>query len=248
MKRWLGVVIAVLTGFFANAETVLFKTSTEYVTTGEVIEGGYNVDFTTNVQEIAGLQITVRSGETNQQINANSESFGINNVETIADEAARFEFDESLILSFNKTIEITQINFRFFEEGETFHISVDGEPDFLISYADLTSIGSDIIDTNLVVAANTEIRLFTNEQIGLESMDITVLGGAGEPALSLISSNGTTYVRAGFDGMATTNYVIQSCTNLVSNGWITVSAPFSADTNMAVDTIHESVFYRLNIE
>lgn len=67
----------------------------------------------------------------------------------------------------------------------------------------------------------------------------------GEPTLSFSDSNGTAYVLIDFNGTATTNYVLQSCGDMVSNIWITISAPFAADTNWVVEATNNAGFYRI---
>lgn len=239
------VVLGMLVGV-VDAETVLLSTSTNYISTGEAIEGTYNSALETNVQEIAGLVIRARTDATNHQINADSGSLGINNISTTSDKAARFETGEHLILSFSKDIEITQFNFRYFEAGESFVIASSNQADFVIEYDALSDKGSDFINTNLTVYANTEITLYviTSGNIGLEGLDLSVLGSSGDLVLSMERSNSMMQVSAGFDGTATTSYVLQSSTNLTSNVWNTISGTFSSDTNWVLETTNSAVWYR----
>jgi len=68
--------------------------------------------------------------------------------------------------------------------------------------------------------------------------------GIEELTLSFAHSNDTSYVAATFDGAATADYVLQSTDNLASNDWSTVSAPFTSDTNIVVETTNHCGFYR----
>jgi hypothetical protein len=233
-----------------GAQTVLFRTSTNYVTTGEAIEGIENTALATNVQEIAGLQITARSGDPEHRLNANSQSFGINNLATNADEAARFEAGEKMILSFDKSVVITNLDFRAFDAGEAFTVAVAGQAPVVVDYDGLDNKTSDHIATNISVSAGTEIEWFTTGtgEIGLESIGLEVSGNGGGVTLSLQPSNSTVYVIADFDGAATTNYVLQSSTNLVSNAWDTVSGTISSDTNISVDASPPASFFRIIVE
>ncbi|MDF7825404.1 hypothetical protein P4B35_15365 [Pontiellaceae bacterium B12227] len=248
MKRSVSTILIIflLVGI-TKAETVQFSTSTNYISTGEAIEGTYDMALQTNVQEIAGLLITARTDATNHQINADSGSLGINNTSTNADQAARFEAGETLILSFSKDVEITQFDFRYFDAGESFVIASSNQADFVIEYDALTDKGSDFIETNLTVTAGTEITLsvITSGNIGLEAMELSVVGGTGELFLSMEASNDWINIDVDFDGAAATNYVLQSCSNMVSNLWNTVSGTFNADTNWNFSTTNQCRFFRV---
>ena len=247
---WLVLLISGLVLGNSNAERVWFSTSTNYVTTGALLTGTKEIAVTTNVQEIAGLLITAGTTSSNYVLSANSRSFGVNTRSTTDDEASRFDAGEVLILSFNKAVEITFFDLRNFESGEYFTFSVDGQPDFVIDHDKQDSTGSDYLSTNLVIAAHTDVRLFatTTGNVGFEALDITVLEESRPLSLSLTMSNSTAYVFADFDGAATTNYVLQSSTNLTTNVWTTVSAAFAADTNLLIEADHDSVYYRVIAE
>lgn len=247
MKTVLGLMVIGLMAGSTQAGTVLMRTDGDYTTTGDLIEGAYNAPLTTNVQEIADLVITAYSGATNHQLNADSGSLGINNKSTTSDQAARFEAGEKLILSFNKDVEITQFDFRYFDAGESFVIASSNQADFIIEYDALSDKGSDFIHTNLTIMAETEITLFaiTSGNIGLEGLEMSVLGGSGNLVLSLAMSNSMSVVTADFDGTAAGTYVMQTSTNLASNVWNTVSAPFSSDTNWVIEATNRAEFYRV---
>lgn len=71
------------------------------------------------------------------------------------------------------------------------------------------------------------------------------LSSAGVLVLSLATSNGTSAVSAAFNGAAGTNYVFQYRSALSdSNGWNTVSAPFSTNTTLEIETTNHVGFYR----
>ena len=60
----------------AMATTVNFKNIEG--STGSFIDGVLNVPITTNVAEVMGLKITVRSDDVNHELNAVADGFGIN--------------------------------------------------------------------------------------------------------------------------------------------------------------------------
>lgn len=231
--------------FNAHAETVLMKTDSGYTTTGELLDEVRDEGITTNVQEIADLLVTARTDNPDHKLNANADSLGINNMTTNADEPARFEVDEKMILSFSKNVVITNLDFRFFDSGEAFTVAVSGQAPVVIDYEELDHKSSDYIATNIVVAADTDVEFFTTGSgvIGLESIGLELAEGGGGLSLFMTASNGTMYVYADFNGAVETNYVLQSCSNLASNDWSTVSG-FSADTNWVVEATNGSSFYR----
>jgi len=216
------------------------------LTTGDLIDEADEIGLTTNVVEISGLQITARSGAANQDVNSLTGSLGIDS-DGSGDDSDAFEDGETLFLSFGKDVELTQFDFNGFESGEVFRIAIDGA-DFDIAYDDLANKSTDIFDTNLVVDAGIEIGFSvgtTNSIIGLDTLSLDVLGGSGMPTLDMFASNGTMYVFAAFDGAAVTNHVLQSSTNLTTNAWTTISAPFAASTNWAIPATNAAAFYRL---
>jgi len=75
--------------------------------------------------------------------------------------------------------------------------------------------------------------------------ELLLLAGDGAPTLSFSVSNGTTRVSAMFNEPATTNHVLQSCGDLASNVWSTVSAPFSVDTNWVIQATNSAEFFRI---
>ena len=96
-------------------------------------------------------------------------------------------------------------------------------------------------------SGTTRIRNLTGLDF-IVNGEVVESSGSGDVQLSLSASNSAVYVFADFDGAAATNYVLQSCTNLVSNAWDTVSGTISADTNIAVNASHEAGFFRIIVE
>jgi hypothetical protein len=93
----------------------------------------------------------------------------------------------------------------------------------------------------------TYIRNLTGNDLEIFG-EVVELPATGELFLSLESSNSMTFVNADFDGAVTTNYVLQSSTNLASNVWNTVSGTFSSDTNWIVEVTNGSSFYRAIVQ
>ncbi|MDF7807641.1 hypothetical protein P4E94_09345 [Pontiellaceae bacterium B12219] len=232
----------------ATAETVVFKGSSSGDTTGALLKAVKNNPLTTNVYEIAGLNITARSGSDRHKLNAtaSSNSFGIDDIDVSSpdEHTTRFDFTEHMIVSFDKKLQINAIDFVGFESNSVFVVEVEGQPSHQITEGDLGSY--EVYSTEIVVDPGVEIDFYvgnTNSVIGLQSMDITVLDENGEVYLSLETSNSMSYISAEFDGASITNYVIQSSTNLASNVWNTVSGTFSTDTNMSFTTTPYDVQY-----
>ena len=181
---------AVLGVFFAVTSVVgtayggmitLEGINTATTTTGDLLDETGYLGITIGVVEIPGLQITARSGSATQTINATAGSLGIN-ADGSADTTDAFEDGESLILSFNQDIRINRFDFNRFDFGETFFVSVGGASDIIINYADLNNKISDLLDTNVVVFANTEIVFSTSGShvIGLDGLGVEVIP---EPAV-----------------------------------------------------------------
>jgi hypothetical protein len=242
---WL-VVIGMMVGV-VSGETVHFDgVSGAQVTTGDLLDGADHLGLTTNVVEISGLNISAWSGGTNQIVKTLVDSMGINRDQENP-EYIRLDNGEMLTLSFDKDIEITKLDFNHFDDGETITISFEEMFDIPLSWSNLSQKSSDYLLTNIVVSAGTKITYFidnTNSVIGLDGIDLTVIGGAGDLILSLDSSNSMMFVNAEFDGAAITNYVIQSCTNLTSNVWNTVSSEFNVSTNMSFNATNDAQYFR----
>lgn len=78
---------------------------------------------------------------------------------------------------------------------------------------------------------------------------IVELPSSESPTLSLIASNGTGSVSAVFTGVVSTNYVLQHQIDLTdSNGWSTVSSPFTSNATWAIETTNTAGFYRAIIQ
>lgn len=240
---WIVYLAGVLAGF-SNAQTMMLK-GAEGTTTGELLDGTRNLGITTNVVEIPGLMITARTGNTNQQMNATTAGFGINS-DGSGDETVQFEAGESMVCSFDRDVQINQFDFRGFDSNETFTVSIDGGPVVVIAYEDLDNKSTDVFNTNIVVAAHVEIEFHTTggSVIGIDGIDLTVSGET--PVMSLIQTNGMVSVGVAFTEAPTAGYVLQQVGDLSdSNGWTTVSAPFSSGTNWMFGTTNDAVFYRV---
>lgn len=245
MKR-LMVAVLMVAGM-VQAQMILLKgVDLPTITTGDLLDGTRNMGTTTNVVEIAGLMVSARSGETNQQINVTSSSLGIN-FDAAGDLTDVFESGKKLILSFSRDIRINQFDFNRLGAGESFAVAVDGMAPIEITYEGLTNKASGFFNTDLVVAANTEIEFYTTgaSVVGLDGIDVTVLG----VSLALSASNGSSSVSAMFNGPVGTNYVLQFRPDLTdSNGWETVSVPFATNASWQVETTNRAGFYRAIVE
>jgi hypothetical protein len=234
----------------ANAQTIIFDNGGgSALTTGDLLDEVPEAGLTTNVVEISGLNISARPGAGGQKINTTATSLGVT-IFNSGDDADRFDDGEVMILSFDKKIEITEFDMVGFDSNSAFSVEIDGLAPIEITYEDLPNKVSQYFTTNLIVDANTDIQFYvgnSNSVIGLQSMDVNVLDGSGELFLTLETSNSMMFINADFDGAATTNYMLQSCTNMVSNVWNDVSA-FSADTNWSMGTEEQTEYFRVIIE
>lgn len=251
MKK--GIVVAgvvLLAAGFAEAQMIVLEgVDGPTLTTGDLLDETDHIGRTTNVVEIAGLQVTARSGGSTQDVNVTTSSMGIDS-DGSGDSSAELEDGEKLILSFNKDLRINRFDFNGFVSGEVIKVFIEGMDSLTLEHDDLSNKSSDYLNTNIVVTANTEIEFSVTgtSVIGLDGIDVTVLGGSGDPSLSFLSSNGIPRISIEFDGAAITNYVLQSCTNLTSNVWSTVSAPIAGDTNWVVETTNSIEFFRAVVD
>ena len=218
-------------------------------TTGNLLDGVGHMGATTNVVEIPGLEITARSGGSNQLINANLGYFGINDLTTTNEVADAFDAGEKMIISFNKDLRINQFDFNRFSVGESITVSI-GDDVLEIHDLDLSDRGSDYLDTNIIVSAHTEIEFYTTglSVVGLDGINVTLLESAQGFDLSMVYSNGMMHVAAIFDEPANTNYILQCCDDLTSNVWTTVSGSFAANTNWIFESTNNSGFFRVIAE
>ncbi|MEN8255389.1 MAG: hypothetical protein ABFR33_07965 [Verrucomicrobiota bacterium] len=92
-------------------------------------------------------------------------------------------------------------------------------------------------------SGSTFIRSLADEDLVVNGTIVELSGGV-VPELAINVSNGTVSVSAAFDGASGTNFVLQSCNNLVSNDWNTVSAPFTTNTTWDVEATNSASFYR----
>ncbi len=240
---------ALLIAGVAQGQMMVLEGNGSAITTGDSLDGARTEGITTNVIEIADLVISARSGETNQEVNVTTGSLGIN-TDDISDATDALNAGEKLILSFSKDVRINRLDFNQFTEGESVWVSFDGEvveiPDL-----ELSNRISDYLDTNIVISANAEIEFYTTgaSTVGLDGIDLTVLESTAELILSIVSSNGTVMGFANFETPASTNYVLEYRNDLMaSNGWSTVSSPFSESTNWIVEVTNSFGFYRAIIQ
>jgi len=246
--RWLVMVGLLVSG--AKAQMISFEgINEETVTTGNLLEDVRNFGITTNVQEIGGLIISARSGGSEQKLNANNDFFGVDS-DGSSDVADAFEVGEKMVVSFNKDIRITRIDFNRLGGDETFSVGIDGQPIVVARYDDLAHKSFGYFDTDLTISAGTEIEFYTtgDSVVGLDGIDVSVLNPRREFDLSVVHSNGMAHVTAKFNETATTNYVLQSCNSLTSNVWKTVSSSFASSTNWTLETPNDCGFYRVIAE
>lgn len=245
MKEW-SWLVAGLVAANVQAETLVFRMDGAEAVTGDHIDGAGWAGITTNVVEIEGLQITASTGAENQTINgtgsANSMGIKIHG----SGHSTRFDQGETMTLSFSKKVNITAFDLVGFDSNAVFVVDITGAPAIQIGEEALAAY--ETYPCDLTLDAGTTLSLSvgnSNSVIGLQAMELAVMEETGGMSLSLSSSNGMAYVAAGFSETATTNYVLQSCTNLTSNVWATVSDSFSADTNWSFNASNEVRFYRI---
>ncbi len=246
---WVVGVVFVMGGA-ALAQMIILEGQSGTLTTGDLLDGADNLGITTHVVEIPELEITARSGATNQDINVTAGSMGIT-IFNSGDDTDALEAGEKLILSFNKEVQINQLDFNQFSADESITVVIDGDI-IEIHDLELTNRSSDFLDTNLVVAAHAEIEFFTTgtSTVGLDGIDVTVLGtSSSEPTLLLVSSNGTTTVSAAFEGPTTDSYILQYREDLTdSNGWSNISDPFASNTTWQIMMTNNAGYYRAMAE
>ena len=248
---WLVMVGLLVSG--AKAQRIVFEGIDETtVTTGNLLKDVRDVGITTNVQEIGGLIISARSGGSEQKLNTTNGdegSFGVN-TDNMADETDAFEAGEKLIISFNRSIQLNRIDFNRLQSGETFTIAGVGLDNVEIAYADLANKTYGYFDTNLTISAGSEVELYTtgDSVVGLDGIDVTVLGSRKELDLSIVHSSGTTHLVATVNETSSSNYALQCCDNLASNVWTTISGSFATSTNWMFESSNSCGFYRVIAE
>lgn len=157
------------------------------VTTGDLLDGVRSEGITIESVEIPGLMISARAGDSTQEINVTSSSFGIN-ADGSGDDTDAFDVGESLILSMDHEVRINSFDFNLFDDpSESFQITVPGIDPVEIEYNGLSDQLRGVYDTDLVVPAHTEITFTTASPtpIGIDGIDMDVIP---EPAvISLIT-------------------------------------------------------------
>jgi len=97
-------------------------------------------------------------------------------------------------------------------------------------------------------SGSTYLRNLTGDDLVLNG-SIVELPSSESPTLSWATSNGTGSVSAVFTGVASTNYVLQHRVDLTdSNGWSTVSSPFTSNVTWAMETTNTAGFYRAIVQ
>ncbi len=247
MKTWIDSIwMAFVICCAASAQMIFLEgQGSGILTTGDLLDGADHTGITTNVVEVPGLEITARSGVTNQNVNVTTGSMGVT-IFSSGDDTDALDAGEKLILSFNRDVRINRLDFNQFTANESITISMNGQFDE-IHDLELTHRISDYLDTNLVVLAYVEIEFFTTglSTVGLDGIDITILESTQSLDLSWLNSNGTAYVAAVFNEIPSTNYVLQHKTDLAdTNGWDTISTPFITNTTWEIETTNHTGFYR----
>lgn len=178
MNTKYGIGCLIVAGAFSAAATTVWLENggKDRLTTGDGLDKIKNSTVTANVVEIPGLSITARTTTDMLEINALSESFGIINKNNPEDNRDCFDKDESMLLSFNKAVTLSGIDFNRFDKDESFTIQIGAE-NHVITYKALTNKSSDIFRCDLNVPAKTEIRLSTtgNSIIGLDALELEVM-------------------------------------------------------------------------
>lgn len=96
-------------------------------------------------------------------------------------------------------------------------------------------------------SGSTYIRDLADEDLIVNGTTVELSGGI-VPELSIDVSNGEVSVSAVFDGASSTNFVLQSCNDLASNDWNTVSAPFTTNAIWDIEATNSLGFYRAIVQ
>jgi hypothetical protein len=153
-------------------------------TTGASLDETTETPTTISVSEIDSLLLTVNA-ISGGPINVTATGMGINGAEDTDTDTFESAFNQSVSLSFNQTVSITQLDFTNFDTDEVF--SFDG---FSISYESLSNKTTDIYDfaTPYIIAANTAFELAAQSgSIGIEGMTLTVVPEPSYTAALLIT-------------------------------------------------------------
>jgi hypothetical protein len=151
-----------------SAETIVLTNEG----TGSQLDGIQETPTTISVIELDGLDLMVEE-ISGGSLNATQDSLGINGDNDTDTDAFESAFNQSVTFSFNKTVSITQLDLRGFEDGEIFNF--DG---LSISYETLANKTTDIYDfaTAYIIEANTAFVLSTGTgTIGIEGITLTVV-------------------------------------------------------------------------
>jgi hypothetical protein len=239
----LTIITLILVATNTMAVTLNLKTDTTTETTGERIEGAFFDAVTTNVVEEMELHITARSDSATHQLNANSDGMGINNVSTSDDKPARFEVLEKMVLSFDKAIEITKFDFRFFGTNDQFIIEY-ADTSLEITYDLLSHKSFGFLETNIIISADTDIYFYLAEgdDVAIEAIDLLIQSNQTDLILQLAVSNQWIELNADVKNIGT--YQLQSTASLSSQQWHQIST-FTASTNWVFPSTNEMHFFRV---
>lgn len=191
MKSMFVILILVACTFSARATTVLFETGeTTQTTTGDSLDGIGTNWTAVSVVEIPGLTVSMATLLDGHTLNANKGDFGVKS--GLLDEVDdRFDYGETVLMSFSQDIQITKIDFSDFDTGETFNFVI-GSITNSIAWADLDNQSSDYMENlSWDVLAGQIIRLEVaglGDSLSMDAIDITVVP---EPAtIALIGLGG----------------------------------------------------------
>lgn len=235
-----------------SAQTIVFRNNgLETSTTGELIDGATNVVRTIDVPEVPGLRLSANSSNERHRINTTVDSLGINDLTTTTNEVTdRFDDGEVMTLSFDKKLTIRKFDFIGINSNSLFVVDISGMPAVEIAYTNLNNKTSQVLETNIVVEAGTEIDFYvgnTNSVVGLQAIDVELFDvvDTNAPTLSICYTNNAMTLSAVFSDVATTNYVLQYREDLSeSNEWVSITASFVSDTNWIFASSNATGFYR----
>ncbi len=189
-KIYLFLVLAAC-AFSAGATTVKLETGeTTETTTGDYLDGIGTNWTDVSVAEISGLTVSMATLLDGHTLNANKGDFGVKSG-LIGEVDDRFDFGETVLMSFDQDILITKVDFSKFDDGEVFNFVI-GTGTNSIAWADLSNQSSDYLENlSWNVSAGEIIRLDVagiTDSLSLDAIDLTVVP---EPAtLALIGIGG----------------------------------------------------------
>ncbi|QHI68612.1 PEP-CTERM sorting domain-containing protein [Tichowtungia aerotolerans] len=190
MKRCASISILLACVLNAGAATVYLENGgASLETTGDSLDGIGTNWTAVSVFEIPGLTVNFATALDGQTLNSNSGDFGIDS-SILGEVNDRFDYGEVALMSFNKDIRITKLDFSVLDDAETFNFIIGLETNS-VSYGDLSNQNSAYLEgISWEVAAGEVIRLEVSEgsSISLDSLDLIVVP---EPVvISLVGTGG----------------------------------------------------------